>query len=74
MQNNPTANLDEQLVLKLLDLVAQQLTQFLNQRMVLENKESIEHTQLKIDRLRQQLDRLRAVLRKQKETESKKTK
>jgi hypothetical protein len=74
MQNNPAANLDEQLVLKLLDLVAQQLTQFLSQRVVLENKESIEHTQHKIDRLRQQLERLRVVLRKQKEVESKKGK
>lgn len=72
MPNEPLSSGDDLLILQLLDIVAQRLHQLLTQGMVLENQETINQTQLKIDRLRQQLDRLRVVLRKQKESEQRK--
>ena len=74
MPNEPLSSGDDYLILQLLDIVAQRLHQLLTQGMVLENQETINQTQLKIDRLRQQLDRLRVVLRKQKESEQRKRK
>ena len=74
MPNEPLSSGDDSLILQLLDIVAQRLHQLLTQGMVLENQETINQTQLKIDRLRQQLDRLRIVLRKQKESEQRKRK
>ena len=74
MPNEPLSSGDDLLILQLLDIVAQRLHQLLTQGMVLENQETINQTQLKIDRLRQQLDRLRVVLRKQKESEQRKRK
>ena len=74
MPNEPLASGDDSLILQLLDIVAQRLHQLLTQGMVLENQETINQTQLKIVRLRQQLDRLRIVLRKQKESEQRKRK
>ena len=74
MPNEPLSSGDDSLILQLLDIVAQRLHQLLTQGMVLENQETINQTQLKIDHLRQQLDRLRVVLRKQKESEQRKRK
>ena len=74
MPNEPLSSGDDSLILQLLDIVAQRLHQLLTQGMVLENQETINQTQLKIDRLRQQLDRLRVVLRKQKESDQRKRK
>jgi hypothetical protein len=74
MPNEPLSSGDDLLILQLLDIVAQRLHQLLTQGMVLENQETINQTQLKIDHLRQQLDRLRIVLRRQKEADQRKRK
>ena len=74
MPNEPLSSGDDSLILQLLDIVAQRLHQLLTQGMVLENQETINQTQLKIDRLRQHRDRLRVVLRRQKEADQRKRK
>jgi len=74
MPNEPLSSGDDSLILQLLDIVAQRLHQLLTQGIVLENQETINQTQLKIDRLRQQLDRLRIILRRQKEAEQRRRK
>lgn len=48
MPNEPLSSGDDLLILQLLDIVAQRLHQLLTQGMVLENQETINQTQLKI--------------------------